>query len=107
MEIKKMALIKVFLGDGNGIEKGRKWRNSECMVEAGLMIIRTIMFGVILCYIVLIKIKMPDGPVFFIQKRVGKNGRLFDCHKFRTMTMNHGGSSVSVAGDSRITPLGS
>ena len=54
----------------------------------------------------LIKIKMPGGPVFFVQKRVGKDGKLFNCHKFRTMTVNHGGSTVSVAGDSRITPLG-
>ena len=28
------------------------------------------------------------------------------CHKFRTMTVKHNGSTVSVAGDSRITPLG-
>ena len=46
------------------------------------------------------------GPAFFVQKRVGKGGKLFKCHKFRTMTMKHSGSSVSVAGDSRITPLG-
>lgn len=49
---------------------------------------------------------MPGGPVFFVQKRVGKDGRLFNCHKFRTMTVDHNGSSISVAGDSRITPLG-
>lgn len=55
---------------------------------------------------VLVKVKMPGGPVFFVQKRVGKDGRLFDCHKFRTMTVKHNGSTVSVAGDSRITPLG-
>ena len=54
----------------------------------------------------LVKIKMPGGPVFFVQKRVGKEGRLFNCHKFRTMTVKHNGSTVSVAGDSRITPLG-
>lgn len=54
---------------------------------------------------VLIKVKMP-GPVFFCQKRVGKNGKLFTCHKFRTMVVVHNGSSVSVAGDSRITPFG-
>ena len=55
---------------------------------------------------IIIKIKMPGGPAFFCQKRVGLNGNLFTCHKFRTMTVKHGGSSVSVAGDSRITPLG-
>ncbi|WP_301207788.1 sugar transferase, partial [uncultured Muribaculum sp.] len=51
-------------------------------------------------------IKMPGGPVIFKQKRVGKDGRLFTCHKFRTMTVKHSGSTVSVAGDNRITPLG-
>ena len=55
---------------------------------------------------ILIKIKMPGGPAFFTQKRVGKNGKLFTCHKFRSMTVKHRGSTVSVAGDSRITPLG-
>jgi len=25
------------------------------------------------------------GPLFFVQKRVGKNGRIFNCWKFRTM----------------------
>ena len=55
---------------------------------------------------ILIKVKMPGGPAFFCQKRVGRDGKLFTCHKFRTMTVKHSGSSVSVAGDSRITPLG-
>ncbi len=49
---------------------------------------------------------MPGGSAFFCQKRVGKDGKLFTCHKFRSMTVEHGGSSVSVAGDSRITPFG-
>ena len=61
---------------------------------------------VLLIVAILIKIKMPGGPAFFVQKRVGKGGKLFDCHKFRTMTVKHNGSTVSVAGDSRITPLG-
>lgn len=52
-----------------------------------------------------IKIKM-KGPVFFVQNRVGKDGVLFKIHKFRTMVVDHHGSSVSLAGESRITPLG-
>lgn len=55
---------------------------------------------------ILIRIKMPDGPAIFTQKRVGKDGKLFTMYKFRSMSPNHGGSSVSVAGESRITPLG-
>ena len=77
------------------------------------------LWPVLLVVAILIKVKMPGGPAFFVQKRVGKDGKLFDCHKFRTMipVKNNEGaegkkgdknwSTVSVAGDSRITPLGS
>ena len=64
------------------------------------------LWPVILVTAILVKIKMPGGPAFFVQKRVGKDGKLFDCHKFRSMTVKHSGSTVSVAGDSRITPFG-
>lgn len=32
---------------------------------------------IILIVAILIKIKMPGGPVFFVQKRVGLDGKLF------------------------------
>lgn len=64
------------------------------------------LWPVLLIVAILVKIKMPGGPAFFVQKRVGKGGKQFNCHKFRTMTVKHNGSTVSVAGDSRITPLG-
>ena len=64
------------------------------------------LWPVILVTAILVKVKMPGGPAFFVQKRVGKNGKLFNCHKFRSMTVKHSGSTVSVAGDSRITPFG-
>jgi lipopolysaccharide/colanic/teichoic acid biosynthesis glycosyltransferase len=40
-----------------------------------------------LTIILLIKISSP-GPVFYIQTRVGRNYRLFDCIKFRTMIVD-------------------
>lgn len=64
------------------------------------------LWPVLLVVAILIRIKMPGGPVIFRQQRVGKDGKLFTMYKFRSMTVNHGGSSVSVAGESRITPLG-
>lgn len=63
------------------------------------------LWPVLLIVAIMIKVKMP-GPVLFVQKRVGKDGKLFNCHKFRSMTVKHNGSTVSVAGDSRITPFG-
>ena len=64
------------------------------------------LWPVLLIVAILVKVKMPGGPAFFVQKRVGKGGKLFNCHKFRSMTVKHNGSTVSVAGDSRITPFG-
>jgi len=48
------------------------------------------------------------GPVLFKQVRVGYLGRPFDIFKFRTMVVGAEslGSSVTVAGDQRITRLG-
>lgn len=68
----------------------------------GLLVLWPILFIVA----ILVRIKMPGGPAFFVQKRVGKNGVLFRMYKFRSMTVGHGGSSISVAGESRITPFG-
>ena len=112
-----------------------KWIFDRVVSLIGLLFL----WPVLLIVAILIKIKMPGGPAFFVQKRVGKGGKLFDCHKFRTMTVTDGSrfsdlkvqsdprvddkvqgsrlagetdnkkggwSSVSVAGDSRITPLG-
>ena len=79
-----------------------KWLFDRIVAFLGLVVL----WPVLLIVAILIKIKMPGGPAFFVQKRVGKNGVLFNCHKFRTMTVKHNGSTVSVAGDSRITPFG-
>lgn len=60
---------------------------------------------VLLIVAVLIKIRMP-GPVLFKQERTGRYGKAFTICKFRSMTLGHGGSTISVKGESRITPLG-
>ena len=89
-----------------------KWIFDRVVSFVGLIIL----WPVLLIVAILVKVKMPGGPAFFVQKRVGKGGKLFDCHKFRTMIASPqpspegkgatGWSTVSVAGDSRITPFG-
>ncbi len=79
-----------------------KWIFDRVAALCGLLLI----WWVFPLVAILIKIKMPGGPAFFCQKRVGRGGKLFTCHKFRTMTVKHSGSTVSVAGDNRITPFG-
>ncbi|HZK26971.1 MAG TPA: sugar transferase, partial [Thermoclostridium sp.] len=65
-----------------------------------------VLWPVFLVIAFLIKIKMPGGPVIFKQQRVGQQGKLFTMYKFRSMLVDHAGSSISVKGESRITPLG-
>lgn len=79
-----------------------KWIFDRVVAFIGLCFL----WPVLLIVAIMIKVKMPGGPAFFCQQRVGKDGKLFTCHKFRSMTVKHSGSTVSVAGDSRITPFG-
>ena len=53
-------------------------------------------------------IKMDSrGTVFFLQRRIGKGGRIFLCIKFRTMTQNmEADTKQAVENDYRITRVG-
>lgn len=79
-----------------------KYLFDRIMALVGLIVLSPVLFVVW----ILVRVKMPDGPAVFTQKRVGKDGKLFTMYKFRSMSAHHSGSTVSVAGESRITPLG-
>jgi len=64
-------------------------------------------------------IKLDGGPVFFLQKRMGLNGRRFICYKFRTMVVNaeklkeslisqneQDGPVFKIRNDPRVTRIG-
>jgi len=55
------------------------------------------LWPVLLITAILVKFKMPGGPAFFVQKRVGKEGKLFDCHKFLLLS--------DKSSDMKINPL--
>ena len=76
-----------------------KWVFDRVVSLLGLLFL----WPVLLVVAILIKVKMPGGPAFFVQKWVVRGGKLFKCHKFRTMTVHHNGSTVSVAGHSAIS----
>ena len=65
-----------------------------------------ILFPLLFLLLILIK-STSKGSVFFIQERVGKDGKIFKIIKFRTMSVIQDSSSmISIKGDIRVTKLG-
>jgi lipopolysaccharide/colanic/teichoic acid biosynthesis glycosyltransferase len=74
------------------------------LITALLGLLALLVPFVVLCAIVKIS---SQGSVFYIQKRVGRNGKLFSAIKFRTMFVGADKmGSVTTTIDSRITPIG-
>lgn len=73
------------------------------LAGAGLLLLLPL-FAVIALWI---KLDSP-GPVFFRQERVGREGKPFRIHKFRTMRHQAGraGPLITVGADARITRAG-
>src|SRR5258707_1669539 len=71
-----------------------------------VIVITLLLWWVLPLLALLIKIDS-SGPIFFIQKRNKKNGRLFHCLKLRTMRVNADADMLtSILNDNRITGLG-
>ena len=54
-----------------------KWIFDRVVSLLGLLLL----WPVLLVVAILVKVKMPGGPAFFVQKRVGRGGKLFKCHR--------------------------
>lgn len=67
----------------------------------GLLLI----WPLLLLIALLVRVKI-GKPVFFVQNRIGKDGKPFKMHKFRTMEVGFDESPVSMAGEERIMPFG-
>ncbi|VEB26990.1 putative sugar transferase [Actinobacillus lignieresii] len=65
---------------------GRKSKVLKHLLDYAL-VLSTLPFWGMLILVVSIKLKLeePTGKIFFLQKRLGKNGKVFHCYKFRTM----------------------
>ncbi len=66
-----------------------------------------VLIPVFIVLAILVKMSSP-GPIFFTQKRIGKNGIPFNIIKFRTMYQNSekNGPQLSSSNDPRITKIG-
>ena len=78
-----------------------KWCFDRIVALVGLVVL----FFPLLAIAIFIKIDS-KGPVFFMQKRIGKDGKPFRIFKFRTMYDQAEGDTVTTADDPRITRMG-
>ena len=92
-----------------GLEPRRVSRSSlkrvfDIMISMTALLV---MLPFLLPVALLIKLDSP-GPIFFLQRRSGLNGKLFNIYKFRSMTVAENGDRVvqAKAGDKRVTAVG-
>lgn len=66
-----------------------------------------VLLPILIVIAILIKLDS-KGPVFFKQKRVGKNKKIFEIYKFRTMVTDAEklGKQITIGSDNRITKVG-
>ena len=71
------------------------------------LLILVVSMPIILIALVLVRVTS-RGPVIYVQKRLGRGGRVFTIYKIRTMYRDSEpkGARWSVPGDPRITPVG-
>ena len=76
----------------------------DLLIASGALLLLTPLFLMLALWI---KLDSP-GPVFFRQERVGRHGRLFRIHKFRTMRVEQpqDASQITVGADPRVTRAG-
>jgi len=78
-----------------------KWCFDRIVAFLGLVVL----FVPLLVIAILIKFDS-KGPAFFMQTRIGKNGKPFKICKFRTMYNQAEGDTVTTADDPRVTRIG-
>lgn len=86
----------------NSFQRVIKFIFDRMVALLGLILLR-------LLYIVLfimVKVDEPHERVIFSQVRVGRKGKLFKMHKYRTMVGEPEGPQIAYPNRSRITPLG-
>lgn len=83
-------------------------RTFKRVIDIVASIISLIVFTPMFIVLAVLVKSSSRGPIFFLQERVGKNGRLFKIVKYRTMVVNaeKAGPQLSSSNDPRITKIG-
>jgi lipopolysaccharide/colanic/teichoic acid biosynthesis glycosyltransferase len=99
-----VGFLSTFVGEKRDVE--------EFLIRAldifGSFVILLMLLPIIVLFTLLVKFTS-QGPVFYKQQRVGKDGRLFTLHKFRTMTKDAEktvGPVLASRNDPRVTKVG-
>jgi lipopolysaccharide/colanic/teichoic acid biosynthesis glycosyltransferase len=75
-------------------------------IEATLSLLGLIVLSPFIAIAMLAVRLSSPGPMFFVQQRVGRHGRLFPLYKLRSMRVGAAGPGVTGKGDPRITAVG-
>lgn len=85
------------------------WQNSmKRLIDISISFVSVLLLLPFFLFIAIIIKQNSKGPIFFLQERIGKNGKPFNIIKFRTMLVNAeiNGPQLSSTHDSRITKVG-
>lgn len=82
---------------------------SKRLLDISVAVLVLLIFAVPMLIIAILIRLSSEGPAIFVQKRIGKKGRIFTIYKFRSMSLETGkkaGPTLTKDGDSRITAVG-
>lgn len=78
------------------------------LVDIKLCFIVGFIFIIVVPFVLFLNIFFNRGPLFYLQKRIGKKGKEFNIYKFRSMVVDaeKSGAKMATNNDVRITPFG-
>ncbi len=87
----------------------QRYVRAKRVIDIALGLVGSVVLIAVAAFVVAGNLVANRGPLLFSQPRVGKDGRVFTIHKFRTMVPSSsvdGQASWTIEDDPRITPFG-